>query len=193
MSGTWVIVCGPSGAGKDTVLAWARVQLAPRRDIVFAQRLITRPAHPESDHLPIDAEEFERRRAAGGFALHWQAHGFQYAIAQAYAAQVAAGGTVVVNGSRAHLEGLRTQPLAPGGRLRAVQIVAPPTLLIERLHARQRESAGAVAARLARNERLRQVAADATIVNDRTPAEAGARLAAFIRVCAARSPAPAPA
>jgi phosphonate metabolism protein PhnN/1,5-bisphosphokinase (PRPP-forming) len=188
MSGIWIIVCGPSGAGKDTVLAWARVQLAACANVVFAQRLITRPAHPESDHLPIEAAEFERRRKAGEFALHWQAHGFDYAIAQPYAAQVAAGCAVVVNGSRAHVDTLRAQGAPAGGSLRTVQIVAPPALLIERLAARQRESAAAVAARLARTAQLRQLAADATIVNDRSPAAAGAQLADFIRACAARSP-----
>ena len=37
-AGTWVFVCGPSGAGKDSVIGWARGQLADRPGIVFAQR-----------------------------------------------------------------------------------------------------------------------------------------------------------
>jgi len=49
MSGKWVFVCGPSGAGKDSVLAWASDHLAGRRDIVFARRMVTRPMQPGSD------------------------------------------------------------------------------------------------------------------------------------------------
>lgn len=51
MTGAWVFVCGPSGAGKDSVLAWAREALAGRSDIVFARRLITRPAQSGSQAI----------------------------------------------------------------------------------------------------------------------------------------------
>jgi ribose 1,5-bisphosphokinase PhnN len=35
--GAWAFVCGPSGAGKDSVIAWARERLADRREIACSR------------------------------------------------------------------------------------------------------------------------------------------------------------
>lgn len=132
MSGTWVLVCGPSGAGKDTVIAQARAQIGRCPGIVFARRLITRPAHPASDHSPVERAEFDRWRAAGEFALHWRDNGFDYAIPADYARQVAVGCTVVVNGSRTHLVALRGSAVPIGGRyprLRSAGRACSPAVL----------------------------------------------------------------
>lgn len=174
MSGAWVFVCGPSGAGKDSVLAWAREALAGRSDIVFARRLITRPAQPGSDHDPIDPDDHAFLRDSAALAWHWEAHGFGYGVPMRYARQVAWGRIVVVNGSREH-----AQAIAPGPTLRRVLVTAPPAQLADRLRRRGRDEAVAIAGRLARNARV-ALDADLVIHNDTAIGAAGARLRRFL-------------
>lgn len=176
MSGLWVFVCGPSGAGKDSVLAWSRRALAARSDIVFARRLITRPAHPGSDHDPIDPDDHAFLADSAAFAWHWEAHGLGYGVPMRYARQVAWGRIVVVNGSRAH-----AQAVTPSSLVRRVLVTAPHAQLADRLRRRGREEAAAIAARLARNAHV-SLDADLVIHNDTEVAAAGARLCQFLEV-----------
>ena len=64
--GCWVFVCGPSGAGTDSVMALARDALAERGDIVFALRMITRPAQAGADHELVTAAQLELLPLGGG-------------------------------------------------------------------------------------------------------------------------------
>lgn len=172
MSGAWVFICGPSGAGKDSVIAWARDHLAGNTDVVFAQRLMTRPTAAGADHNGMAAEQFELLLQGGGLAWHWQAHGYHYGIASRYAQQVGWGRVVVVNGSREHVAGLRRS-----AELQVVQIAADAQDIAIRLARRGRDAPEAVAKRLARNTLLAQVDADLVIANDGELAVAGERLA----------------
>lgn len=147
MRGTLILVVGPSGAGKDTLIAGATARLAGDRRFLFARRAITRPAGAGAeDHEPIERGMFEALRAADGFLLAWEAHGFGYGLPAALDAALAAGTHVVANVSRtvlAEAQG-RFPPVA------VVAVEAPPELLAARLAARGREQDAAVAARLAR-------------------------------------------
>ena len=169
MSGCWVMVCGPSGAGKDSVMAWARSALDGHPRVRFARRLVTRAAHPGSDHDEIGRAAFGALRESGGLAWHWEAHGFDYGVRGSYAADVASGHLVVVNASRAHL-----LALAEREDVRRVLVTAPAALLQARLTARGREAAQAVALRLARNAALAPPAAEIEIRNDAGVEIAGA-------------------
>jgi ribose 1,5-bisphosphokinase len=179
MSGCWVFVCGPSGAGKDSVIALARTALAQRSDVVFARRVITRAAQRDSDHEPASDEEFQLLRRTGGLAWQWQAHGFDYGISVRYAHQVAWGRIVVVNGSREHAQQLWLHPL-----VHCVLVSAPPAQLVARLQQRGRDEPAAVAARLARNQRLAPTEADFEIENDGLPQAAGAALCRHLEALA---------
>lgn len=174
MSGLWVFVCGPSGAGKDSVMAWATQHLADWSDIVFARRLVTRVSRPGSDHDAVTKQQFARMLNSGALAWRWQAHGFHYGIASHYAAEVAAGRLVVVNGSRQHVDAL------DAAQVRVVQIVADTDQLALRLAQRGRDTPPEVAARLARNARFRALRADCTIVNQGELADAGRQLADYL-------------
>lgn len=181
MNGCWVFVCGPSGAGKDSVIALARKALAARSDIVFARRMVSRPAQRGSDHEPATGEEFRQLRRGGGLAWHWQAHGFDYGVPMRYAHQVAWGRIVVVNGSREHAQQLSLHPL-----VHCVVVSAPFDLLAARLKERGRDGPAAVAARLARGERLGPIEADFEIHNDGLPEAAGAALRDHLEALAGR-------
>ncbi|NML42618.1 phosphonate metabolism protein/1,5-bisphosphokinase (PRPP-forming) PhnN [Ramlibacter sp. G-1-2-2] len=174
-AGMWVIVCGPSGAGKDSALRWAAGQLATHRRICFARRLVTRPPGAGADDDAIGLPELQALRARGALAWHWQAHGLHYGIASDYQRRVAAGEVVVVNGSREH-----ARQLAGHNGVRCVLVTAPAPLVAERLRRRGREDEDGVALRVARNAELQPPAADRVIVNDGRLEQAGVALRDYL-------------
>ncbi len=175
MSGLWVFVCGPSGAGKDSVMDWAAEHLVGRSDIVFARRMVTRPSRPGSDHDHVTSQQFARMLASGSLVWSWEAHGFHYGIAAHYAAEVATGRVVVVNGSREHARDLDTTQ-----KVRVVQVTAEAPQLAARLVQRGRDAPQEVARRLARNAKFPNLRAHCTIVNQHELAHAGRLLADYL-------------
>lgn len=147
--GALVYVVGPSGAGKDTVLAEVRRRLGD--DVRFATRTITRPPSPSERNRERTPAQFEADRVAGLFALWWEAHGHRYGIGVEIDVWLAEGAVVVVNGSRAHLS---TATARYGDRLFPLLITARPEVLAARLEGRGRESADERLARLQRAEAL---------------------------------------
>ena len=137
---------GPSGAGKDTILALARPQLG--KDTRFARRVITRLSQIEAeDHDSLDDAAFDTAERAGAFCLSWAAHGLRYGLPADLVSHCEAGHAVVANVSRRALEpaALRFSPL------HVVEISAPRALLVTRIAARGRESAEEIEKRLARS------------------------------------------
>lgn len=49
--GRLVLVVGPSGAGKDTLLGLAKTALAEDHDVVFPRRIVTREASAAEDNV----------------------------------------------------------------------------------------------------------------------------------------------
>ena len=146
--GGQVLVVGPSGAGKDTVLAGLREILEDKNGFVFARREITRDADAGGeDHVAIDEATFQRREAAGGYALSWRAHGLCYGVPRTIEDDLRAGRMVLANTSRAMIAPARQR--YPG--VQTVVITAPAAVLAERLAVRGRESRAEVLARLARS------------------------------------------
>lgn len=161
-SGVLVLVVGPSGAGKDTLLDGARAALAGDGRFRFVVREITRPADAGGEaHRAVDETAFRARVAAGGYALHWGAHGLFYGIPSDIEADLAAGRVVVANVSRSVLT-------EAAGRYRVVvlEITAPAAVLAARLAARGREDAAAIAARLRREVGLPAGLDVRRVVND---------------------------
>jgi ribose 1,5-bisphosphokinase len=149
--GALVYLMGPSGAGKDAVLRWARASLEPGERIAVAHRYITRPADPQHEnYVALTEAEFETRLDAKLFSFHWGAHGFQYAVGSEIEAWRRGGFVVVVSGSRDHFKTLVPRPEA----LFPILINAPPEIIASRLAARGRETEPAIAARLERNAAL---------------------------------------
>lgn len=178
MTGRLVAVVGPSGAGKDTLIA---ALIARRPDLVRARRAITRPPDPGAeDHEPLTPEAFAERLDRGAFLFHWDAHGLRYGIPREVLDDVAAGRTVLFNGSRAALPAARA--VFPG--LEVVMVTAPPDLLARRLAERGRETAREIAGRLDRGG-LTPPEGAIVVVNDGTLAQGVARLEAALNPAAA--------
>lgn len=173
--GAWVFVCGPSGAGKDSVIRWAQEALRGNTRIVFARRCISRPAQPGSDHEPVDAEAFEALVKSGALRWHWHAHGFGYGISRAYEDAIAEGHLVVVNGSREHV-----QTLPRSSHFQVVHIGTDSAALEQRLAARGRDTPEAIALRLQRNGTFGSVGSDLLIVNNGELADAGQQLVNYL-------------
>ncbi|SLN61279.1 Ribose 1,5-bisphosphate phosphokinase PhnN [Roseivivax jejudonensis] len=144
MTGRAFALVGPSGAGKDTLLAAAAAR-RPRLHVV--RRVVTRPeAAGGEDFEGVSAETFAARRAAGAFALVWEAHGLCYALPESARRVQAEGDDVIFNGSRAML----SAAAAVFPRLRVLLVTAPRDVLAARLAERGREDAAEIAARVAR-------------------------------------------
>jgi ribose 1,5-bisphosphokinase len=158
--GRLVLVVGPSGAGKDTLLNLARAACAGNSGVVFPRRLVTRAASASEDNVHLDGDAFERLLAEGALAVHWEAHGHRYALARSVEDEVRAGRTVVANVSRTVIDALRKRY----AEVLVVAVTAPPEVLAERLAMRARGSDGAIGLRLGRS--VDDVAApDLTIAN----------------------------
>ncbi|TIU68123.1 MAG: phosphonate metabolism protein/1,5-bisphosphokinase (PRPP-forming) PhnN [Mesorhizobium sp.] len=145
--GVFVAVVGPSGAGKDTVIGYARALFADETRLEFVRRVITRPSDTTSeDHDTLADAAFVEAQADGAFAISWEAHGLRYGIPAEVDWSVANGRVAIANVSRT-IPALRDRY----ANLAVVEITASPEILAERLAMRGRESRGEVLARLARS------------------------------------------
>lgn len=162
-AGTMVVVVGPSGAGKDSVMSYAARHFADETRVRFVRRVITRPADAGGEaHEAIDADGFRQRAADGGFAVSWNAHGLSYGIPRETFDQLEKGTTLVANGSRSALPAFaEAYP-----RLKVVLVTARPDILAARLSARGRESADAIAKRLDRAVPEIVIGADTVIIDN---------------------------
>ena len=173
--GRLILVVGPSGAGKDTLLGLARAACAEDCNIVFPRRVVTREASAFEDNEPISPDAFARGLADGAYAVHWEAHGHCYGLPRAIDDDIRAGRTVIVNVSRTVISAMR----AVYADVVVVSITAPPQVLAERLAMRARGSDGRLEQRLGRTIDDAAAAPDVTISNVST-AEYHARQ--FVRV-----------
>lgn len=180
-AGRIVAIVGPSGVGKDTLIAGA---VARDPGLHWARRVITRPelARPDAlggePFLGVDAETFRLWKSQGRFILDWRAHGLDYGIPIAEFAPFDAGRTVLFNGSRAALP----VAMARFPALRVIRIMAPSHLLAERLASRGRETPEDIRERLSRaTYDIPAGMAAIDVNNDTTPDIGIARLLAALQ------------
>jgi ribose 1,5-bisphosphokinase len=175
--GAFVCVVGPSGAGKDSLIAHARMALATEPAFLFVRRLVTRASGAFEDHDTLSEEAFARGASEGAFALSWRAHGLGYAVPLAVGAAVDAGAVAVCNLSRTAIgEARRRFP-----KVLVVCVTAPAEVIATRLAARGRESGDRVLARIGREAVAEAVIGDCVIVNDGLVSAGGAVLVDFLR------------
>ncbi|WP_051630341.1 phosphonate metabolism protein/1,5-bisphosphokinase (PRPP-forming) PhnN [Afifella pfennigii] len=185
--GTLILVVGPSGAGKDSLIEYGRKALADEARIVFARRTITRAEGAFEDHATLTEELFRERAETGGFALHWRAHGLSYGVPASIAADLAAGRSVVVNASRLAVAEARQRFLP----LRVVVVTARREVLAERLRGRGRESEADIARRLDRAEIGLPSGSDVVRLDNSGPlAVAGEDFLALLKGCVGAAEAP---
>lgn len=171
----FIAIVGPSGVGKDSLIAHARQVLGSEGAFRFPRRIITRPPEPTEPHASVTPEEFRQALAQGLLALDWQAHGLSYGIPATVDDDLAAGCHVIANLSRAIIPIMRQR----FGRSGTILVSADAAIIAARLSARGREDASDQASRLARSApSSRDFAPDIVVENNGSLAEAGT---AFIR------------
>jgi ribose 1,5-bisphosphokinase len=175
--GRLVLVVGPSGAGKDTLIGLAQAGCAGEANIVFPRRIVTRQASDSeaNDELSLDA--FRQARSNGAFAIDWEAHGHCYALPRAIDDDIRAGRTVVANVSRTVVGAIR-QTYAD---VVVISITAPPEILEQRLATRARGSDGQIEQRLRRAVDDAAAAPDIIIFNVGDVEDHAPRLIGIIR------------
>ena len=142
--GQLITIVGPSGAGKDSILALVKAAMP---DLIFAKRAITRP--PDGgfeDHLAVTEDEFATMSKSGAFSLEWHANGLSYGIPAQIEDQLAAGEKVIFNGSR----GALSQIAARFPDVLVISVEVGREVLRDRLLSRGRETVEQIEARLDR-------------------------------------------
>lgn len=179
IGGGWlVLVVGPSGAGKDTLIAAARTSFAGDPSIVFPRRVVTREPSAHEDHDSLSEEAFDAAEASGAFALAWRAHGLRYALPRVMDDDIRYGRTVICNASRTIIGSARRRY----AQVLAVLVTAPPETLAVRLRQRGRESSSALVARIERSKDIgADDAPDVVVDNGGDPAHATEQFLSIIR------------
>src|SRR5262245_65785228 len=134
--GRLVLVVGPSGAGKDTLIAHARAACRGDTNVVFPARVVTRPPSVFEGNEFMPPSAFEQAAANGAFAIRWSAHGHMYGIPLAIDFDIEAGRTVVCNVSRTVVAAVRERY----ANVVTVLVTAPREVLGRRLASRLRAS-----------------------------------------------------
>jgi phosphonate metabolism protein PhnN/1,5-bisphosphokinase (PRPP-forming) len=171
--GLLVLVVGPSGAGKDTLMQAFAMHVAGSPGFVFVRRVLTRPEGAGGeDHIAMTDEAFRDAYASGSFCLTWRAHGLAYGVPAEILIDLRAGRTVIVNLSRHMISA--AEDLWP--RVGVLHVTADDEVRRVRLAARNREAKDDVAARLSRSVEFTTRNAPVVEVMNNTTIETGTAL-----------------
>jgi len=169
--GRLVLVVGPSGAGKDTLITRARAACCNDATVGFPRRIVTRPASAFEDNEFVPGPAFEQAAAMGAFALWWSAHGHSYGIPIAVDRDIEAGRTVICNVSRTVVGAARERY----AHVVAVLVTAPREMLAARLAVRDRATDGSLEQRVGRAESASNGLRPDVVINNVGDPDIGAR------------------
>ena len=162
-----VVISGPSGVGKDAVIAQMRDS---QPSLAFAVTATTRPMRPGEvdghDYVFMSSKQFGAMLAEDGFLEHAEVYGNRYGVPrEGVRAALAAGRDVIV---KIDVQGAATiRQIAPDARL--IFLAAPsPKELERRLRTRKTDSPEQLAVRIETAQHETQQAGwfDVTIVNE---------------------------
>jgi len=178
MKGKLVLVVGPSGAGKDSLIDAAKKHFTGDANFVFPRRVITRHAtQAAEDHDTLSPEAFLRAQAQGAFFLDWQAHDLSYGLPASMGDDLRLGKVVIVNVSRTVLA--KAAEVWPNTTV--IVVTAPPHILAARVSARARKEDGDIQKRISRSiDAPTDTLPRIIISNDRTLEEAAQEFYAAI-------------
>lgn len=137
-----VLIVGPSGVGKDTLLRHAKDLLKHNEDFNFVKRYITRPADSNEDNFYVKDEAFCTLEDNDYFISSWRAHSNCYGIAK----ECIDGKINIISISRAHVKDFEKAY----DDVTTVHITIPRLVLLERLRLRGRETEAQIMQRIKR-------------------------------------------
>jgi ribose 1,5-bisphosphokinase len=187
---TLFYVVGASGSGKDSILRYLREHLISPNNtqqcvdetrgqpVAIAHRYITRASDENEQAVCLSKDEFALRKQHHLFALEWQANGFDYGIGKEIDQWLAAGVSVIVNGSRGYMNIARSR--YPHS-FYSVHIDVSDHVLQQRLENRSRETETAIKDRMLRHQKMKDMfVSDSTIVNESTVGNAARQFKSII-------------
>ena len=136
-----ILIVGPSGVGKDTLLRSSQEKLSSKLN--FVQRYITRKADLNESNYYIDEYAFLLLKHNSYFASSWNAHGNSYGIARRFLTT----GTNVISISRSKIKDFEKQY----DNVYTINITIPKEILKQRLLFRGRETKEEIEKRLSRS------------------------------------------
>lgn len=175
-SGHLIVVVGPSGSGKDSIIKGAQKHFISNSRIEFVRRVITRECDPASEvHDTVSEALFEKQQKSGEFSVWWQANGLYYGLPVQVFDKIDQGQLLIANGSRAAIPEIRSKFKS----LSIVHIVVSEDVLMMRLANRKRESEEQIKKRLERNRTIKPLDGDDVVTIDNSEARESA-IAEFI-------------
>jgi ribose 1,5-bisphosphokinase len=142
-----ILIVGPSGAGKDSLLQRCRLALADRHDISFIPRYVTRIPDINEQNYYIDQRAFSTLKQNGFFFVDWQAHGNFYGVSVEPLLEKGKR-TAIISVSRSVIPTFEMV----FDDVHTLLITAPSVLLRARLERRGRESIAGMNSRFTRME-----------------------------------------
>ncbi|QDF28896.1 AAA family ATPase [Halarcobacter anaerophilus] len=125
-----VLIIGPSGAGKDTLIKEAKKEF--KEKINFVKRYITRESDVNESNYYIDEYAFEILRHNSYFASSWNAHGNFYGIPKRFIKN----GINLISISRGRIKDFENLY----DKVYTINITLPKEILKQRLLKRGREN-----------------------------------------------------
>ena len=143
--GKLIVIVGPSGAGKDTLITEVLKDEELSKSLQLVKRTVTRKASKDAeDFISLSEEEFLKAKADDAFCVTWQAHDLYYGVDRSALNHVKSGGYALFNGARRVLLEIKDTFT----HVVVINITANPDVLAERLQKRGRENTEAVIKRL---------------------------------------------
>jgi len=166
-NGRLIVVVGPSGAGKDSILKSAASYFHDNSCVDFVRRVITRECDPTTEvHDSVTTDQFIARQERGEFSVWWQANGLYYGLPVELHKKIKDGQLLIANGSRAAIPDIRSKFKL----LTVVHITVADDVLANRLASRNRETAEQIEQRLQRNQTINTVYGDDVVTIDNSAA-----------------------
>lgn len=137
-----ILIVGPSGVGKDTLLRAARKKLKENECFNFVKRYITRKPDSNEKNFYLKDKAFFLLKQSSYFLSSWEAHDNYYGIAK----ECIQPGVNIISTSRGHIKDFEHI----FEDVTTVHVTIPKALLLSRLRLRGRESEAQIMARLKR-------------------------------------------
>ncbi len=137
-----ILIVGPSGVGKDTLIRHAKEAFKDNGDFNFVKRYITREPDNNERNFYLKKSAFDVLDENNHFVSKWHAHGNSYAIAK----ECIASKVNIISISRSHIKDFEKE----FDDVTTIHIIIPEAILLDRLRLRGRESEAQIMERIKR-------------------------------------------